>query len=157
MSETNIRPGDDLAEETRYILDGAWIHDGMAQGEATKEAVLRALVRLPEDVREFALMKCVFVPSGISSHYVPLEQLVGYMKRQKKEWLVFLIGVGLHGYTDEDVESVAAHEIAHLWLGHPTFADADSKCEVEAAELVKSWGFKGPGTNPTWTPGTLRH
>jgi hypothetical protein len=47
-------------------------------------------------------------------------------------------------------QSAAAHEIAHVWLGHPQtdFGNEAETHEDEAAAQGRNWGFTGLGSLP---------
>jgi len=49
----------------------------------------------------------------------------------------------LENRDDDYVQGVVAHEIAHIYLGHPRVRDieARSRQEEEAKRLAASWGF----------------
>jgi hypothetical protein len=49
-----------------------------------------------------------------------------------------------------DVQSAVAHEIAHVWLGHPEadFGNEAETHEDEAAAQVRERGFTGLGSLP---------
>jgi integrase len=105
-----------------------------------EQKLIAALCRLPEDVREFALEKCFFVTIGrdddggffVSPQFVSGRSLVVL----NSAWKV------------DDFQSAVAHEIAHLWLGHPEFDMGPDvvRHEDEAAAKVREWGFGGIGS-----------
>jgi hypothetical protein len=102
---------------------------------------------LPDEPREFALKRCFFVAIGGDDHggfFVSPESLAAGADEPRS--LVVLNS----SWKLVDFQSAVAHEIAHLWLGHP---DADfgpdvEKHENEAAEQVRTWGFSGIGSVP---------
>ncbi len=49
----------------------------------------------------------------------------------------------------DDLRSVIAHEIAHLWLDHDFGVPSETwlRCELEASALVRDWGFAGMGAD----------
>jgi hypothetical protein len=57
------------------------------------------------------------------------------------------------GLVLERLESVIAHEIAHVWLGHDPLMGDHAKEQAAAAALVTEWGFEGIGTQPSRTFG----
>lgn len=117
----------------------------------TEHLILESLLRLPADVRAFALERCAFLSTdNIRGSYLSAEYVSGLLAGTR-EWLVLL---HLDGLKPESAESYVAHEIAHIWLGHGTFELANSTAEIDAAAQVRAWGFKGGGTRPSWLPTT---
>lgn len=89
----------------------------------------------------FALERCYFVAIG-GNHggfFVSPEYIAG-------RTLIVLNSC----WKIDAFQSAVAHEIAHLWRGHPG-ADLGpdvERHEDEAAELVQEWGFSGIGGAP---------
>jgi hypothetical protein len=111
-----------------------------------EQRVVAVLCRLPEDVREFALDHCYFVAIGddIGGYYVSRETLMA--EQEDLRWLVILNS----SWKGDDLPSVVARELAHIWLKHPEFdfgLDID-RHENQAAEQVRAWGFEGIGSVP---------
>jgi hypothetical protein len=109
----------------------------------TRSAVVSGLVRMPADVSEFALDRCIFTSIGKAAHGVYFPIVAG----MEGMWVVELD----ERLERDDLESVMAHEVAHIWLEHPqlgTPGEMDA-AEVAAASLVKLWGFTGKGAKPT--------
>jgi len=102
--------------------------------------ICKTLLRLPQSVQNFVCEKCMFIEFGANSGMcLSRNRTGGY------EWLIFL-GSGAD-------ESIICHEVAHSILGHKSeigwndpYSDEALKQEQKSCELVKSWGFKGPGT-----------
>jgi hypothetical protein len=134
-----------LFEEIHYALS----YNG--ESYETEYAIIRALSRLPDDVREFALWRCRFISTdGLRGTFLPGSIGVDALTRRSRG--VWLIILHLDGLTPESAESVVAHELAHLWLGHEPFEPGDSDAELEAAAQTRAWGFRGSGTRPSWLP-----
>jgi hypothetical protein len=71
-----------------------------------------------------------------------------YEKRSHNCWLIILDEKSI-----ED-DSVIAHEIAHAWLRHDKLSAEDQETwEVDAANLTKSWGFEGRGSDADFCEG----
>jgi hypothetical protein len=110
-----------------------------------EQKLIEALCRLPEDARDFALDRCFFITMGGENEggfYVSPTTLAA--GAEEPRWLVVLNS----SWKGEDFQSAVAHEIAHLWLGHPEFdmgPDVVSN-ENEAAAEVRKWGFTGIGS-----------
>jgi hypothetical protein len=135
-------------EERRALL--AEIADRLTyfgEGHETEQAIVSALVSVPAEVREFALDYCRFfsIGDGLLGPYVPgmvaLDPATG---STDGVWLVVLA----EGLEAEDAESIVAHELAHLWLGHEVGVESGRWNETEeaACELTRSWGFTGKGS-----------
>ena len=112
-------------------------------------ALVRTLVRLPEDVRDLALDSVRFIGVGeetVRGLFVPVEvwpeTLPDMEPEPQPEFYVLCVSEDLEG---EDYMSVVAHEIAHIWLGHDAFGPADGPGEDEAYALTRDWGFSGKG------------
>jgi hypothetical protein len=102
----------------------------------TGDAIARALDRLPADVLDFAITKCIFVSAGSAQkngQCLPKWCLHG-------DWLILL------NDQSPDLETVIAHEVAHAWLGHGEEGDFRSDTESmenQAREKACEWGFTG--------------
>jgi len=114
-------------------------------------ALVEVLAGLPEDVREFALERCRFASVGrtVLGYYIQ-ERELRVLQAEDEEtarWLVIFSD----DLESNDLRSLIAHEIAHLWLGHQPFGDTRTwlEKERETCSLVKGWGFKGKGADPT--------
>jgi hypothetical protein len=119
----------------------------IGESEDARRIIASAISQLPDDVQEFALDGgFLSVGDPAAGFYVSRENL-RYLA-EGVPWLVILSDVVDY----EDMESLVAHEIAHLWLGHDTGAvglEAFAAAEEAAAALVKTWGFVGMGTRPS--------
>jgi hypothetical protein len=111
---------------------------------ATRVPIVSALARMPEDVRQFALHRCVFISVGgaLGGYYLPGSVGVDPLTRRSRNvWLIILDN------NNSDVEGTA-HELAHIWLGHtvsgPGYEDW-AEGEEAAEALARQWGFTGPG------------
>lgn len=95
-------------------------------------AIIRAIARLPREVAEWVVDKCVFFSVGrmIHGQCLPARFIAG------AEWIITL---------DEefpDAESLVGHEIAHAWLRH-SIGDltSDDVVEEQARKQARGWGF----------------
>lgn len=105
---------------------------------ATREALVNALSRLPDDARRFAIDKLVFVScgGGLNGQCLPSRFIA------EADWLVLIYDRA------QDLETVIAHEVAHAYLGH-SIGDymSDEETERQAREQVRAWGFSGKGAD----------
>jgi hypothetical protein len=144
-----------MHEQGRPDLDRDVIEEVHARahyfGESilAERAVVRALARLPEDAREFALDHCRFISVGHAlGFYLPAQVALDLATESTDGvWLVFLGD----GEEPDDAESIVAHEVAHLWLGHPPTVDSREWLGNDRAvcDLARSWGFIGKGVDPS--------
>ncbi len=110
-----------------------------------EQKLIDALCRLPDNVRIFALEHCFFVAiGGDEGGFFVSPQSLTAGGASGGRWLVVLNS----SWKLDHFQSAVAHEIAHLWLGHP---EADLGTDValhenEAAEQVRAWGFGGIGS-----------
>jgi hypothetical protein len=104
--------------------------------EPTLGGVLRALCKMPEDARRFALVRVSFAivgERGCAGMALGPRHLGG------DRWLVAL------GERGALVESTVAHEVAHALFGHQ---HGSAEHEREAAAMAASWGFAGASADP---------
>lgn len=75
--------------------------------------------------------------------------------KTRNMWLVVLQkGENL---SDEDADSIIAHEIAHAWLRHDRYRmDIGIEGEAQAANQTRDWGFSGIGTDVDHCTGTKK-
>lgn len=113
----------------------------------TQSAIVRAIHRLPSDVREFSLGECIFLSIGQAAAGKTLPGRI-----QETGWIIVLDEREFSEATDEEEAlSVVAHEIAHAWLKHDCLSpDCPKDCEIAAANLAGEWGFTGRGTDPSF-------
>jgi hypothetical protein len=111
----------------------------------TRLRIIRVLYQLPEDVISFVLDRCSFLSVGRTTSGMVLPGKIGVHAQEKRSrncWLILL------DEREIDDESVIAHEIAHAWLGHDRISAYDTEIwEIDAANLTKSWGFEGRGSD----------
>jgi hypothetical protein len=100
--------------------------------------LLNTLVRLPEDVYEFAVEK-------ISFHAGQSQTVQVY--GMDKPYMIIL--------KRTDSESLIAHEIAHAYLSHTQTKSGLTDQETQADELRKKWGFKQKQLCPSFPKGCL--
>ncbi len=100
-----------------------------------RAAYARVLVKLPEDVRHYALDRCTVLSIGRAARGIVWPSRI--VDRRRCKWLIVM---------DEecslDLESAIAHELAHAWLQHDRLSpDVDPNCEAAADSLAVEWGF----------------
>jgi hypothetical protein len=137
MNEDEIRREVNDRARRRVLPDGSQV----------EQKLIEALCRLPEDVRNFAVERCFFaVLGGPNAHgFFVLHASLSAGAGEPRE-LVVLNSSRAAEDEDEAFQSIVAHEIAHLWLGHPEMGSPDFVAnEDEAAKLVREWGFTGIG------------
>ncbi len=103
--------------------------------EEFRAACARTLVRLPEDVRDFALERCCIFTLNRNT------RAACWPGSRRKRWII-VANEGMRG----DVESTIAHEIAHARLGHVAPYELTNEAELprnerEADDLIVRWGF----------------
>jgi hypothetical protein len=123
----------------------------------TQVALVDALERLPADVRTTALDRCTFTSlgQGVVGHYFP--QPIRFHSNTNEpepaQWIVVIND----DLGEDDLRSVIAHEIAHIWLGHwNTTAGTWLDRERQACALVAEWGFTGLGSDPSFHEASAR-
>jgi hypothetical protein len=84
----------------------------------------------------------------VRGFYLPGSIGVDQSRRTRNVWIVLLY---LQALKPESAQSIVAHELGHIWLGHAPTGGRGTE-EVDAAALVREWGFKGAGTRPSWLP-----
>jgi hypothetical protein len=143
-----VRPS---RQDLEAVIGNVHYHGGSRE---TERAIVRAIARLPGDVRDFALDRCQYISCDptLRGYFLP----ASITEHDPDGWLVIL---NLEGLEWEDAESVVAHEIAHLLLGHKPFGHlppgpergtvapgSEPDEERQVRELVMRWGFGGIGT-----------
>jgi hypothetical protein len=101
---------------------------------------------------------------GSNIHWPMLEHLADEEKIKRinnleRKWRTIVL-LNYEIASDDDVDSIIAHEIAHAYLGHDqmTLGEVEDreidgrtvpvlKLEYEAYELTRTWGFKGSGAD----------
>lgn len=127
---------DEVNDRLRYYGEDANTH----------RLLVRTIVRLPEEVAEFALERCRFVSVGGADHGLVLPGRVAtdLEDRSTDMWLVVL----RDNARADDAESIIAHEIAHAWRRHDRLSlDVYQHSEKVAARLTAEWGFSGLGAD----------
>lgn len=110
-----------------------------------RSCIVRAMQKIPNEVREFVYDKCAFAAVGVGGGQTI--HLPSQTKEPSRPWLFLLCDSKL----DAEYQSVIAHEIAHGWLKHKarlglTSLEEAIKEETAACSLAKQWGFIGTGT-----------
>jgi len=141
----------DTKRRMHHICDCLVYH---GEDPGLRDRIVNVLSLLPDDVTDFALDRCAFLSVGKASAGMVLPGRIGvhgHEKRSRNFWLVLL---------DENMpgdDSVIAHEIAHAWLRHDRLAADDCETwERDAADLARSWGFVGRGTDVEFCEGPYR-
>lgn len=136
-----VRNRNHISNEEQGRLEA--VHDrlcGALQVSPAMEVLIcKTMLRLPQNAQDFVCEKCMFMEfSANSGMCLSRNRTGGY------EWLIFL--------GSEADGSLIAHEIAHTLLGHKSeigwnalYSDEALKQEQKACELVRRWGFTGPG------------
>ena len=125
-----------------YDFDEAWYDLGRTGTLATDDdkfraAYARTLVRLPEEVRQFALDRITILSIGRTAAGICWPSSI--IDKRSRKWIV-VIDDNYDGRTD--MESNIAHEIAHARLSHNRLSpDLGPSCEKEADDLSVEWGF----------------
>lgn len=137
------------AENISWITDPSFMED----------SVLRVLGRLPDTVREWVEQNVVFMcqeggRGAALTIPIPRMLLEGRFKPPSggaipEDWICIRLVQFLAKLEEEpeDIKDcVAAHEIAHCWLGHVGTAPNEEaqRREDEANEQAASWGFQCP-------------
>ncbi len=123
-------------EEIMYNL--RIIGDVTIDDEKYKKILLETLLKLPEVIREKILEEVLFI---FTSAYGTTFNL--FFPKQAIEQKCIILNPALHEKekkTDEGIQDVIAHEIAHIILNH--FGSNDPNFEKEADNLIEKWGFK---------------
>jgi len=140
-------------------------------------ALISTMKNLPREIREFALENCFFLSmeeglngtvvagshgSNIKWHmleHLEDEEKIKRINNLERKWRTIVL-LDYKIASDDDVNSIIAHEIAHAYLGHDqmTLGEVENrevngqsvpvlKLEYEAYELTRSWGFTGRGAD----------
>ncbi len=128
------------AEDVWNMIDQDWLSDEM------KALICKAVARLPLDAQELAVFNCTFIdfgdkekasawPASVCTH--PDRR----GRTMRNHWLIILSRDLVKN--EGDAQYTIAHEIAHARLAHQVI-DSNFLREVEADELVESWGFVVP-------------
>jgi hypothetical protein len=134
---------DDDFELMWYQLDQSWLPDEL------RGLICRTIMRLPEDVQEFAIYNCTYlafsatlygqcIPAGVFTH------LTKRGRTSRNHWVILL---NEKVRSEEEGQFTVAHEIAHARLGRGralSIHTNDLKEEENADALVASWGFTVP-------------
>jgi hypothetical protein len=128
--------------ETSRLLREAGIARYFGVDSPTYYAIVRALARMPEGARAFALDECLFLSVGRSARGLcrPTSML------GDAGWLVVID----ERLAPTSIENTVAHEVAHAMLGHD-IGDTNishEDAEADVRELVREWGFRGFGAEP---------
>ena len=108
--------------------------DFSMEDDAVKYAIYEAMMRLPDEVREFVHDNVVFLCTSWGQ---------AFRGRDWSESWIILLAPDLLA---EDAVGVVAHEIAHAWCGHGQgHLGKTPEEEREACDLVRTWGFVGRG------------
>jgi hypothetical protein len=121
----------------------SWFEDELfylGPSQYVRHYILAALLRMPDDVANFAANRCFFTSLGGPGdiHALTLPPNVA-----GDRWMIAL----LESSADDPEESMTtvAEEVAHAWLGH-RYEDGSDEFEAAASAQVRQWGFKGGTT-----------
>jgi len=140
-------------------------------------ALISTIRKLPKEIREFALDNCFFLSMeeglngtvvagshGSNIHWPMLKHLEDQEKIKRinnleRKWRTIVL-LDYKIASDDDVDSIIAHEIAHAYLGHDhmMLGEVENKevngqsvpvlkLEYAAYKLTASWGFRGRGAD----------
>jgi hypothetical protein len=109
--------------------------------------IIQTLIKLPREIRNFALERCRFVSVGRGIVGITLPGKIGSDSRTKRTRNMWIIVLDDNESPDE-VETTIAHEIAHAWRGDDRMGEMDEECEEKAAAVTRDWGFQGRGADP---------
>lgn len=114
---------------------------------------LNAVVgRLPHEVRDHVLSRCVFLSvgksngGGLATRCTSIHPAPGFSAEvpiEARWFLAFSEEAISSGADADDADSLIAHEIAHGCLN-----DDGQRPHADAAERAREWGFRGYGANP---------
>lgn len=110
------------------------------------ECVWRAASKSGDD--KFQQLLHIFAPSpGISAEAIPWAEC-----EYQRQGIIIYLAPNLEDKSQDEVNSIVAHEFAHLVLGHPwaqgqgsmgsESRHEDHPYEIEADKLVEKWDFK---------------
>jgi hypothetical protein len=114
------------------------------ENERLAHVIYEAMMRLPDDVREFVCDRVVFLSGAWGQAFRGMDW--------SDKWLILLA----HDLPEADASGIVAHEIAHAWRGHGEGNygyTADE--EREACAVARAWGFAGSGTVYEPPPGGM--
>src|SRR5262245_47544489 len=128
------------AEDVWHMIDQDWLSDEM------KALICKAIARLPLDVQAFAVLSCTFIDFGgkEKASAWPASVFTHHDRRgrtMRNHWLIILSRDLVKN--EDDAQYTIAHEISHARLAHRVI-DSNFLREVEADELVESWGLVVP-------------
>jgi hypothetical protein len=114
----------------------------LGDDDATRRAIVSALVRLPDEVRNYVLWRCRFLSVGGDTTGYVVSGAVGTDPSTAQAddiWLIVLSDAA------DDLESVVASQVARAWLRRCEHAHSDGDdqgANEQAAEaLSREWGF----------------
>ncbi len=108
---------------------------GVGENEQVAHVIYEAVMRVPDDVREFVCDRVIFLSAAWGQ---------AFRGQDWSERWIILVAPELPA---EDATGVVAHEIAHAWRGHGERVGGYSpEEEREACALARAWGFTGRGT-----------
>jgi Zn-dependent peptidase ImmA (M78 family) len=116
------------------FTDTTWFE--VSDRPKTFAALRTASERIPEDVLE-NLSLFFFAPGRINGQVYPCFRL--------NEPMIFL-ALHIEELSQEEVDYIVAHEIAHVHLGHDAYESntLDKNIEDETDALTREWGFTIP-------------
>ncbi len=112
----------------------------LGPSENARNVILAALMRMPDEIVDFASEKVLFTSLGGPGNICALTLPPGVAAER---WIVALLEAPAED--PEEAMTTVAEEVAHAWLGH-RYDDPPENAEAAASALVRSWGFRGPTT-----------
>lgn len=153
---------DSLLEDIHYHGDN----------DDIERLIFQVVSKLPEEVQDFAIRECVFISFGNTAAGRTISGEIGYHPAltspqgvkfatengrvadflQSPMWLILLSEpLLIDQMSEQDAQSLIAHEIAHAWSKHDTrmgsSIDKAKEQEVQACDLALEWGFDGLGAD----------
>jgi hypothetical protein len=115
-----------------YRLDLGFL---TGDNETVAHVIYEAMMRLPDEVREFAHEHVVFLSGTWGQAFRGADW--------SDKWIILLAP----DLPEPDATGVVAHQIAHAWRNHgPEGRGYTAVEEREACDLARAWGFSGSGT-----------
>src|SRR5262249_33085158 len=102
----------DRLQEVWYDLDQYWLPNDL------KTVICRVIMRLPDNVRDFATNNCTFIAfdNSLLGLCLPASQFTHLTRRGRTMRNHYTILLNASIATKNDGQFTVAHEIAHAWL-----------------------------------------
>jgi len=120
------------------------------ENDRTVQLITEVVERLPPQVREFTFDRCCFASVGgqFTMRAQVLPGCVGIHPTERKPnmWIIILdenLDPANPSLEPNEAHIAIAYEIALAWL----LRDVPMDCRIQAAKLLKRWGFIGEGSD----------